>query len=232
MSNETEVVALMRDVAASLRARPEDVDTLETVTQLASEKLPNVDFASITVLAATGTLETFAPTDEVTTQADSLQYQLGEGPCVEAAQSKVTVRTASVGSDGRWPAYGPKAASLGIAGQMAVPLFATRTSSAALNLYSATEGAFEHSAHIAELFASQAAVAMGFSRSVGTLKDALGSRNAIGLAIGMTMERYGLDEEHAFNFLVRVSQTSNVKLRVVAETVIERASEVPDRADG
>ncbi|MEJ7707720.1 MAG: ANTAR domain-containing protein [Nocardioidaceae bacterium] len=51
---------------------------------------------------------------------------------------------------------------------------------------------------------------MGFARSVETLKEALGTRNAIGLAIGMTMERYDLDEERAFSFLY-VSQTSNVK---------------------
>jgi hypothetical protein len=190
------------------------------VTRLANEKLPNVDFASISVISATGTPETFAPTDEVITQADSVQYELGEGPCVEAARSGMTVCSANVGSDERWPGYGAKAASLGIAGQMAVHIYATRSSSSALNLYSATEGAFEDSTHIVELFASQAAVALGFSRSIETLKAALGTRNAIGLAIGMTMERYGLDEERAFNFLVRVSQTSNVKLRVVAEEIV------------
>jgi len=224
MSKETESVALMRDVAASLRAHPEDADTLEIVTRLASDKLPKVDFASISVISADGTLKTFAPTDEVITQADSVQYELGEGPCIEAARSGKTVCTAHVGSDERWPGYGAKAASLGIAGQMAVHIYATRSSSAALNLYSATEGAFEDSTHIVELFASQAAVALGFSRSIETLKAALGARNAIGLAIGMTMERYGLDEQRAFNFLVRVSQTSNVKLRVVAEEVVEQAS--------
>ncbi|MBA2444648.1 MAG: GAF and ANTAR domain-containing protein [Nocardioidaceae bacterium] len=223
MSTEIELVGLMREVAASLRARPEGDDTLEIVTGLASEKLPGVDFASISFVAPNGSLVTLAPTDEVISQADIVQYEFDEGPCVDAVRSGVTVHTGHVGTDQRWPAYGPRAATLGLAGQMAVHIYATRSSSAALNLYSASEGAFDETTHIAELFASHAAVALGFSRSVETLKDALGTRNAIGLAIGMTMERYDLDEEHAFSFLVRVSQSSNVKLRVVAEQIIAQA---------
>jgi len=229
MTSQNELVAMMREIAESLRARPEDDDTLATVTRLASEKLPNVDFASISLLSPDGVPETLAPTDEVIIQADSMQYELGQGPCLDAAQSKVTVRTADVGSDERWPDYGPRAATLGVAGQMAVHIYATRSSSAALNLYSATAGAFDDSMHIAELFASHAAVALGFSRSVETLKEALGTRNVIGLAIGMTMERYGLDEERAFSFLVRVSQTSNVKLRIVAEEIVRQASSGENR---
>lgn len=223
MSTEIELVGLMREVAASMRARPEGDDTLQVVTRLAREKLPGVDFASITLISPTGSLMTLAPTDEVISQADAVQYEFGEGPCVDAVRSGATVHSAYVGTDERWPAYGPRAATLGLAGQMAVHIYATRSSSAALNLYSASKWEFDETTHIAELFASHAAVALGFSRSVETLKDALGTRNAIGLAIGMTMERYDLDEERAFSFLVRVSQTSNVKLRVVAEQIIAPA---------
>ncbi|MEJ7707719.1 MAG: hypothetical protein WKF82_10940 [Nocardioidaceae bacterium] len=49
-------------MAATLRARPEDDNTLEIVTWLAIEKLPNVDFASISLISPDGTLETLAPT--------------------------------------------------------------------------------------------------------------------------------------------------------------------------
>lgn len=223
---ETEIVALMKDVAASLRARPESDNTLETITSLATEKLPNVDFASIGLIHSDGEMQTLAPSSDLIVKADAVQYELNEGPCVDAVRSGVTMRTPHVGSDERWPSYGPQAASLGIAGQMAVHLYATRSSNAALNLYSATVGAFDESTHIAELFASHAAVALGFSRSVATLKEALETRDAIGMAVGMTMERYGLDEERAFSFLVRVSQTSNVKMRLVAKEIISQEAQL------
>lgn len=222
---ETNVVALMQEVAGSLRAHPERDGTLETITRLATEKLPNVDDASISLSYPNGEMRTLAPSSDAVVKADAVQYELDEGPCVDAVKSGLTVRTPRVGSDERWPHYGPQAESLGIAGQMAVHLYATRSSNAALNLYSATDGAFDESTHIAELFASHAAVALGFARSVETLKEALDTRNAIGIAVGMTMERYGLDEERAFSFLVRVSQTGNVKLRLVAEELIRQVGQ-------
>ena len=67
---------------------------------------------------------------------------------------------------------------------------------------------------------------MGHRRTVDGLVKALATRKLIGAAIGITMERYQIDEEHAFKFLVRVSQTGNIKLRDVADQIVNgRASE-------
>jgi AmiR/NasT family two-component response regulator len=55
---------------------------------------------------------------------------------------------------------------------------------------------------------------------VENLKEAMQTRQLIGRAVGIAMERYRLDEQRAFAFLARVSQTSNVKLRAVAEELV------------
>jgi AmiR/NasT family two-component response regulator len=73
------------------------------------------------------------------------------------------------------------------------------------------------------LFATHAAIAMGHVRTVGGLVKALTTRKIIGAAIGITMERYQIDEDQAFKFLVRVSQTGNIKLRDVAAQLVSRA---------
>ncbi len=52
------------------------------------------------------------------------------------------------------------------------------------------------------------------------LRVALASRETIGIAKGMLMLRYGLNEEQAFSYLSRTSQHNNVKLRDVAAQVI------------
>ena len=44
------------------------------------------------------------------------------------------------------------------------------------------------------------------------------------------MERYGIDEDRAFGFLVRASSTSNVKLREVAREVVDRTNQGRQRA--
>jgi AmiR/NasT family two-component response regulator len=57
-----------------------------------------------------------------------------------------------------------------------------------------------------------------------TLKGALRSRQTIGVAQGMVMLRYGLDLDRAFEYLSRRSQADNIKLRLVADLVIEELS--------
>jgi AmiR/NasT family two-component response regulator len=88
-------------------------------------------------------------------------------------------------------------------------------------VYSDTRGAFDASRHIVELFASQAAIAMNFVRTTQTLQEALATRKTIGQAIGIVMERFRIDEDQAFAFLVRTSQDGNIKLRAVAQKIVD-----------
>lgn len=228
MSDAQQLVAVMNQVADVLRSRPEADDTLTKITLTAREVVPGADEASISVSAsgASGGIQTLAPTSALVCRADDLQYELNEGPCVDALKAEQTMRSEDLATDDQWRRYGPQAAALGFHCQLAVPIKDSSESRAALNLYSRSQRAFEHSGHIAELLATHASVAMGFSRSIDTLKAALATRNVISKAIGIVMQRYGFTEDQAFGFLVRVSQSRNVKLRLVAEELLrERNSQ-------
>jgi AmiR/NasT family two-component response regulator len=92
-----------------------------------------------------------------------------------------------------------------------------------LNLYSTTSEEIDPEAEsIAELFAAHAAIALGNACTQETLNDGLQTRKVIGQAIGILMERYEMTEDRAFAFLVRASSTSNIKLREVAQGLVDQ----------
>lgn len=209
----------VRRLAEALK--PGDFDaTLEAITAAAVEVLPDVDYASITVKHADDSIDTVAPTGELVLDLDAKQYELKEGPCYDAAVSTAHVISPDIATDDRFPAYGPYVVSKGINAQAGLRLFDAPASQGALNLYSRRAGAFEDFTTLADLFAHQAAVAIGYAREIADLNDAIRTRTTIGQAVGIIMERYELNDERAFAFLTRLSQHRNVKLRLIAAEIV------------
>jgi GAF domain-containing protein len=199
-------------------------EALHGITEAARQIITGVDHASVTVVGAKGEMQTFAPTDDLVARCDALQYQQAEGPCLLALSAGEDVVTRDVASDGRWPHYGPLAAELGIVAQASLPLLGEHRTWGALNLYTLVDGAFDDiSLETAELLAAGAAGLLGLSRRLSSLSDALATRTTIGAAIGITMERHGIDQNRAFAYLVRMSQAANVKLRHVARQIVDEA---------
>lgn len=220
-----DVADAMAEVAASLRA-PMDLDeTLKLITRSAADTIPGVTEASISITTKEGRIETLAPTGPLVIRADHLQYELHEGPCMDAALEQPIVVVADLAADPRWPDFGPKAAALGFGSQVAFQFRAEPHTRGALNLYAQEVDAIDQDAvHLGGMFASQVAVAMGWAREDETLNEALATRNVIGQAVGIVMERYRLDADRAFAFLVRLSQTGNTKLRVVAAALVDQTN--------
>jgi len=204
------------------RLTPADLAaTLEAITHAAVEVLPHVDHSSITIRHADGQLDTYAVTDEKLVELDAHQFQLREGPCYDGATETVHSVSSDLLHDERYQQYGPIAADAGIRSQAGLRLFDHKGSTGALNLYAAKPGAFEDFAMLERLFAHQAAVAISYSRQIDNLNEALRTRTLIGEAVGIVMARYQLEEQQAFAFLTRLSQTRNVKLREVARELVE-----------
>jgi GAF domain-containing protein len=203
------------------RLTPADLAaTLQAITNAAVEVLPHVDHSSITIRHADGRLDTYAVTDEKLIELDEHQFELREGPCYEGATETVHSVSSDLLHDGRYAKYGPIAADTGIRSQAGLRLFDHKGSVGALNLYAEKPGAFEDFAMLDRLFAHQAAVAISYSRQIDNLNEALRTRTVIGEAVGIVMARYGLEEQQAFAFLTRLSQTRNVKLREVARELV------------
>jgi hypothetical protein len=221
----TELIDVMEQVAVSLRYPMELEDTLAAITLGAIQAVPGIEHASISITGKDGQIKTLVPTDMLAVQADELQYELGEGPCLDAVLDEPVVQVDDIRTDLRWPAYGPRAAKqLGIGSQLAFQFRAEPHARGGLNLYSSRPGDITtETRQIGVLFANLAAVALGWSRHEQTLTEAVGSRTRIGQAVGVLMERYRLDPDRAFGFLVRTSQTGNIKLRDVAAGIVDDA---------
>jgi GAF domain-containing protein len=201
-------------------------DTLDAIVHATSTALPEFAHVSISVRNGDGTFGTEAGTDQLAWELDGVQYDLGEGPCVEAIEDEPVVVVQHLRHEQRWPRYVQEAMARGILSQVAVRLFTDNKHIAGLNLYSTERDEVSPcSAETARLFAIHAAIHLGHAQAEDQLNAALQSRKLIGQAVGILMERYRIDADRAFQFLVRASSTSNIKLRDVAEEVVTSSVE-------
>jgi GAF domain-containing protein len=177
-----------------------------------------------------GKLRTLAATDDVARESDRIQLEVDEGPCLDSAlRDKRLYRIDDLTADDRWPRYGPKARELGIGSAMGFLLYTRDRNLGALNVYGSRPGVFsERSEQVGWLLASHAAVAFANARSDEQLQQAIASRQEIGEALGIVMERYKVAEQDAFDLLRKHSQERNVKLRDLARTLTE-TGELPGR---
>jgi GAF domain-containing protein len=206
-------------------------DALEQLAISAASNIPGVDFVSISLQRKGQPMQTVAATDPLAERTDNLQYELHEGPCYAALTDERFIVVNDLATAADFPHYAPKAVDLGVGAQAAIQLL-HNGERAGLNLYARTAGAFDRSTvQIAELFATQAAAVLGYAEQVEQLTEAVHTRTDIGTALGILMERYRIDREQAFGFLARNSQTRNIKLRVLAQQVIDGTFQSSARED-
>ncbi len=223
-------VASALTAAARLLHQPtEREDTLHAVVAAGRDTIPDVDGAGITVVVG-GRLDTPVATDELARELAAAQRSLGEGPCIDVLDGQGLVVSADTTREDRWPRYTPRARAAGLRSQLAIQLHDEERVLGVLNLYSRTGNLSHHETiRVAELFAVHAGIALVTARHREQMNDALASRKLIGQAIGLVMERYQIDDQRAFEFLVRISQRSNVKIRDVAQ---ERVNQAVHRSSG
>jgi hypothetical protein len=202
-------------------------EMLTLVTTAACASLGGIDCASVSIRYRSGDFDTLGATDPRALKADALQYELHEGPCLDAlavAGVGGVVRSGDITADKRWPRYGSRSAELGIAAQAALRL-PTDAICAGLNLYSTSPGDLDEPAMaLAAVFAEQAMSVVVLASQVESLAEQLNGRQTISQAIGVVMERRGLDGQGAFEHLVSLSQASHVKVRVVARELVDLAN--------
>jgi GAF domain-containing protein len=196
---------------------------LHRIAIAARESIPGFNLAGISTVDARGRAVTRAVTDPLVQTFDELQYSLDEGPCLDALGSAHVVSVPHIRHEQRWPRYVPEVVRLGLRSQLAVKLgLDDEGTLGGVNLYSTVSDDIEPEAEsIAELFAIHAASALGAAVRLDQLNQAMHTRKVIGQAIGILMERYSLDEERAFAFLVRASQADNIKVRDIAQELVD-----------
>lgn len=221
----------LADAVRDLDHQADPPHTLRRLVEITPEFFDACDYVGVS-LVERDRIRTPAASNERLRELDEAQYDLGQGPCREAIRSHPTVLVDDLQTDPRWPSWGQAMVSeLGIHSSLSFRLF-TRPDRTwgALNVYSRHRGAFtvRDVAH-GQTIAAMAAVVLARSINDEQLAAAIETRTVIGQAMGMVMERYGLDEEQAFSVLRRLSSQDNVKLRDLAAQVVATRS-LPDRS--
>lgn len=223
-----DLALVLSKIARTLEPEPDVDRTVGHIVVAAAATVPGADEAGVSLLDG-GRMLSVGPSSAVVTRLDHLQHQLHEGPCVDAIFEHPVYRTGDIGTDSRWPRFGREAAEAGVRSMLGFRLFTSRAVIGALNLYSWRPDAFDEEAErVGELFAAHAAVALAGSRGQAQLRVALKTRDMIGMAKGILMERHRVGPDRAFEMLVEASQHANMKLRDAAEWLVREGSTPAD----
>lgn len=217
-------VGLVQELSELARLLQTQVDTgnvLDEIVAAAVAMIPGVDEGSISVVMARREVTSQSPSSQLPHLVDAVQSEVGEGPCLDAVFEQATVRVADMAAEQRWPRFSRRAHELGAGSMLSFRMWVQGDNLGALNLYSRRPHAFDdESERVGLLFASHAAVAWAQAQKLDQMTIGLDQRDVIGQAKGILMERYGIGPVAAFAVLVRVSQTSNRKLRELAEELV------------
>jgi GAF domain-containing protein len=203
-------------------------ETLQLIVDLAVETVPGCEHAGISLVHGRK-VGTPAASDAVALRLDAVQFEVGQGPCLDAMAENQIFKSDDLATEVRWPLFSARAsAETGVISMLGLRLFARGRTLGALNLLSSQPAAFgDESLAVGALFAALAAVALNAAQTEEGLQLALKGRDVIGQAKGMLMERHGISEEDAFQRLASASQQLNVRLKAVAESVVLSGDEPP-----
>lgn len=217
-----ESLAAVETLARALHVEDARLEpTLEAIVTTAAAVHPAARDAGLSLLVR-GRLVPQAVTSRVPRDLGLKQQETGKGPCVEAASSQQVIIVDDTRDDARWPRFCAAAQACGVGSMLCVPLWAGQRRLGALSLYAREPAAFSpRDVRLIELFAALAAMALAEAQRTEQLRAAIASRDVIGQAKGILMERFRMDDEAAFGTLVRVSQDRNQKLTAVARELAE-----------
>ena len=216
----------LSEMARSLEAQPDLEQTLDGIVHAAVLNIVGADHASITRVDAARHVTTLASTDDLVDRVDRVQYEVDQGPCLDSIRYEATVRSDDLRAERRWPDFATRAADLGVLSMLSFQLFVREHDLGALNLYGAEVNAFDDTdEQIGLLLASHAAIAMIGAAAQHNLNIALRTRDRIGQAKGIMMERHKITDQQAFELLLRASRHTNQKLRDIAEEVASTGKE-------
>lgn len=220
----TTIVTQLVELVTSLER--ENSDTAAGLHELIDNGVHHVtgsQYAGITLAEKSKSVNSVAATHRYPMVLDAIQNKYGEGPCLAAAWEHHVMHIADLAAEQRWQRYRRHALEqTPIRSILSFELFVDRTSMAALNFYADAPHAFtEESVELGTVYATHIALAWSMMRRQDQFRSALASRDIIGQAKGVIMERFDLDAVEAFELLTRLSQQSNTRVVDIATALID-----------
>lgn len=205
---------------AELTTAIEGAHTLEQVSWVAVEFARThlaSDLAGLTLHdTLRGSSETMALSGAVVAELNAVRLQLGEGPGPLGSGGVVAVPDTR--NDLTWPSWSAAAATLGVRSVRLYGLPEIDGRAATLELYSHVEDTTSGPDELARDLAGveHIGLALRMVARIAHLEEGMRTREVIGQAQGIVMERHGLTAEESMAFLRRASQQSQVKVRDLA----------------
>jgi GAF domain-containing protein len=207
----------------------EKVDqAVQSLSQAIKESVPGTLGAGVSILDSQARRTSTGFTDSIVEQADFLQYELGQGPCLTAWASEESVLIEDLSTDPRWPQWRAAVSSLPIRSVVSAPLIANGRSIGAIKIYAPEPSVFDAgTAALMELFASPAATLLSHIQSSETpkrisegLQAALHSRDLVNRACGILMERHKITHERALQQLIANARDQSRTLQEVGAELV------------
>ena len=200
---------------------------LGVLSSLAQETVPGASGAGVSAISGRRRTSS-GSTDDLVRQADSIQYQLDEGPCLTAASTRELVRIDDIATDDRWPRWSSAVLPLGLRAAMSTPLVAGDVSLGAIKVYAERPRTFDARAErILLLFSAQAAMLLANVQTTERAKrlsqgmhEAIRNRDAVNMAKGILMARSSVDEETALTLLIRRAEEREATVVDTARAVV------------
>jgi GAF domain-containing protein len=209
-------------IAREVKSQDDVGHAVNEIAVAAQEVLTHAAGVGITLVHHRREVETAAATSKLVSDGDRLQYELREGPCLDAAWDHEQVYAGDLATDERWPTWGPEVSRKhGVHSMLCTQLFTNENQLGALNIYSDQRHAFDaEDRETARLLAAHAAVAVAGAQELEHLQVAVDHRTTIGKALGIVMVRYDMDDDQAMAVLRRLSSHRNRKLYDIAVEVV------------
>ena len=203
------------------------VDSDTVIAELAEHaalEVPEAQYAGVTVTRNGRQIDTPAATHKWPILLDEIQQRHRQGPCLSAAWEEKTIHVRDLETDERFPLYARDALTeTPIRSAMCFQMWIAGETMGALNVFAETPNVFdEKTKAVGLVFAAHSSVAWNAARRDEQFKKALASRDVIGQAKGMLMERYGVNAIQAFDLLRKLSQDSNTPLIQIAADLVEK----------
>jgi hypothetical protein len=208
-------------------AHPTEINvTLRGVTASSVDLIDGVQSADVLLISGSDLFRSVAATSQLAVDMDDLQQRFGEGPCLDAAAGDSVIVCNDLREDGRWPRFAEAALEAGVYSLLSFQLYTHNARKGALNLFGVKPEVFTPEVEaVGAMLATHAATALIADDVRLQFQSGLASRDIIGQAKGMIMERFDVDAVRAFELLKRLSQDSNTRLAKVAEEIVSRGSE-------
>jgi hypothetical protein len=227
-----DLIDSLTELAQTLTQNESIRSTLESIQGLALRTIPHCHAASVTVLDNRGQPGTIVATNEDTYELDRRQYELADGPCLDAARRQVVNRWSLAEARQRFPEFTSIAKEMGLRSYLSAGLALAGRRLGALNLSSQFDNGFSQlDEDLIALFTVPASAAIVVADRyadardlAGQLEQALQSRAVIDRAIGILMAESRCTPEEAFATLSRASNNRNVKLRELAAEIVQRVA--------